>query len=102
MAHFGAATKRGPSQISLEEDMHVFLLRSKDGPKRTQDGAKVAKTILEASGEPSELKSEICECNLNSKVALGDQDGAKMEPRRAMMAPDWRHISASWRHIGAS
>ena len=50
-------TKRGPSQISLEEDMHVFLLRSKDGPKRTQDGAKVAKTVLEASGEPSELRS---------------------------------------------
>ena len=49
--------KRGSSQISLEENMHVLLLRRKVGPKRTQDGAKVAKTVLEASGEPSELRS---------------------------------------------
>ena len=47
--------KRGSSQISP-----AFLKAAEERwIQETQDGGKVAKTVLEASGEPSELKSEI-------------------------------------------
>ena len=45
--------KRGSSQISP-----AFLKAAEERwTKKTQDGAKGAKTVLEASGEPSELRS---------------------------------------------
>ena len=53
MALFGAATKRGFLQISP-----AFLKAAEERwIQETQDGGKVAKTVLEASGEPSELRS---------------------------------------------